>query len=401
MLDGESIGARVSASRKLRGLTQRRLADIAHVSYSLLTKVEAGHATATPAFLTAVARGLRVDMSELTGQPYRGTTAREDRAHATIPEIRRALLAHGVPVDSDGDLVLRSLEELTAAVDHASALRQDTRYAELGEYVPGLIGDLALATQEYQGSQRERAWALLAEAYGAADAVAYKLGYNDLSTLAIERVGWAAERSADPLLVGAAQWLRAGSFLVTGGYHEARLLLTAAHDTLEPLLSHGTERAWSVFGSLHLKQAIVAARAGDAQRAWAHVEEAATAARRVGDNNHYQLAFGPANVGIHEVAVAVELGDGTDAIQRAHHVVLPAGLPAERSSHHFIDLARGYLWHGDRRGALNCLQQARALAPQHTRYHPLVRDTLQALARAERRSTQSLRGFAAWVGLPD
>src|SRR5262249_45092972 len=55
MLEEDSIGARVAAARKFRGFTQRRLADLAHVSYSLLTKVESGHVPATPAFLAAVA----------------------------------------------------------------------------------------------------------------------------------------------------------------------------------------------------------------------------------------------------------------------------------------------------------------------------------------------------------
>ena len=104
MLDEDSIGSRVASARKFRGLTQRRLADLAHVSYSLLTKVESGHVPATPAFIAAVARALRVDIVELTGQPYRGHTAREDQAHATIPEIRRVLLAHDVPTAEDAEL---------------------------------------------------------------------------------------------------------------------------------------------------------------------------------------------------------------------------------------------------------------------------------------------------------
>lgn len=97
MRDEESIGARVAAARKLRGLTQRQLAGRSHVSHSLLTKVEAGHAPATPAFIAAAARGLRVDVTELTGQPYRGQTAREDRVHATIPDLRRELATYSLP----------------------------------------------------------------------------------------------------------------------------------------------------------------------------------------------------------------------------------------------------------------------------------------------------------------
>jgi transcriptional regulator with XRE-family HTH domain len=399
MLDKDSIGARVASTRKFRGLTQRRLADLAHVSYSLVTKVESGQVPATPAFIAAVARALRVHIIELTGQPYRGTNARDDRVHTTVPEIRRVLLAHDLLTDTDAPLP--DLDELAKQVGAASRLRQSARYFELGELVPELIGRLSAAAQRLDEPAKNRAYGMLAEAYGAADAVVYKLGYTDLSSLAVDRVCWASLRSGDPLMVAASHWLRASSFLTSGAYAEANALLTWAREDLEPLLPHAEEELWSVFGSLHLKQAIVAARSNDADSAWSHLAEAKEAATVSGDNNHYQLAFGPTNVRIHEVAVAVELSDGPEAIRRADGFDVPAHMSAERSSHHYIDLARGYLLNADRGRALDSLQQARRLAPQQTRYHPMVRDTLISLARAERRSTRTLRGFAAWVGLPD
>lgn len=399
MLDEDSIGSRVASTRKFRGLTQRRLADLAHVSYSLLTKVESGQVPATPAFIATVARALRVDIIELTGQPYRGANARDDRVHTTVPEIRRVLLAHDLLTSTDAPTP--DLDELAGQVGTASQLRQGARYFELGELVPGLISQLAYAAQRLAGPARDRAYGLLAEAYGAADAVVYKLGYTDLSSLAVDRVCWASLRSGDRLMVAASHWLRASSFLTSGAYAEANALLTWAREDLEPLLGHADSQLWSVYGSLHLKQAIVAARSNDADTAWSHLAEATEAAKVSGDNNYYQLAFGPTNVRIHEVAVAVELSDGAEAIRRADGFEVPATMSAERSSHHYIDLARGYLLNADRGRALESLQQARRLAPQQTRYHPMVRDTLISLARAERRSTRSLRGFAAWVGLPD
>ena len=75
MANEDRIGARVAAIRKLRGLTGRELARRASVSYSLLAKVESGAAPATPAFIGAVARALRVDVPKITGQPYKGRAA--------------------------------------------------------------------------------------------------------------------------------------------------------------------------------------------------------------------------------------------------------------------------------------------------------------------------------------
>ncbi|MGH3998939.1 MAG: helix-turn-helix domain-containing protein, partial [Pseudonocardiaceae bacterium] len=53
------IGKRVAERRKLNGLTQAQLAHRAHVSLSLLCKVETGQRPASPAFTAAVATALR------------------------------------------------------------------------------------------------------------------------------------------------------------------------------------------------------------------------------------------------------------------------------------------------------------------------------------------------------
>jgi hypothetical protein len=55
--------------------------------------------------------------------------------------------------------------------------------------------------------------------------------------------------------------------------------------------------------------------------------------------------------------------------------------------------------HGDREHALRSLMTARRVSPQQTRYHPTVRETLFAIAAADRRSTDSLSGFARWAGI--
>lgn len=82
---------------KLRGVSQRGLAARAHVSYSLLTKVEQGHRPASPAFIGAVARALRVDVPRITGQPYHAPAGQMRALQATIDPIRRALLTHDLP----------------------------------------------------------------------------------------------------------------------------------------------------------------------------------------------------------------------------------------------------------------------------------------------------------------
>jgi transcriptional regulator with XRE-family HTH domain len=99
MPDATTIGQRIAHARKLRGLTQADLAARAPCSKSLIAQVERGHKPATPALIAAVATALNADVTELTGQPYRGSSARTDRIHAAISEIRRR--APACPVTAD------------------------------------------------------------------------------------------------------------------------------------------------------------------------------------------------------------------------------------------------------------------------------------------------------------
>jgi hypothetical protein len=159
----------------------------------------------------------------------------------------------------------------------------------------------------------------------------------------------------------------------------------------------------SVFGSLHLRSAVLAARAGRRADADAHLSEAREVASLVHEGaNHYGMEFGPANVGLHEVSAAIELADGTLAVRRAEQVD-GAGhlrvLPPARTGHYRIEVARGWLYHGDRRRALGALQAARRVSPQLVRIHPMVRDTVHVIARNERRPSEELRSFTAWLGL--
>jgi hypothetical protein len=118
--------------------------------------------------------------------------------------------------------------------------------------------------------------------------------------------------------------------------------------------------------------------------------------------NHYGMEFGPANVGLHEVSTAIELADGTLAVSRAEQIERAGhlrALPPIRTGHYRIELARGWLYHGDRRRALQALRAARRVSPQQTRFHPMVRETVQVIAQAERRPNEDLRSFVAWLGI--
>ena len=393
-----TIGRRIAHARKLRGLTQTGLAGRAHVSKSLIAQVESGHKPATPSLIAAVSGALDVDVTELTGQPYRGENARTDRVHAAIAQMRQALVYWDIPPALD--VPARPVAVLAAETQNVSRLRMQAGYTELGALLPALIMELVVHAHEAHGAQRARVFRLLADAYAAVDSMAYKLGYLDLFALAVERMSWAAEQADDPLLRSVAAIRRSSAFLETGAWDGGARLLERAGREVSAGSMPDDQAALSVLGTVHLRAAIMAARAGHAGPAWDSMSSARQVSDRVGrETRDYGLLFGPANVAIHEVAVAVELGDADEAIRRGADLELPADTPRERSSHHYIDLSRAWLWQRDTAKALACVTKAERLAPQRTRYHPMARETVIRLLDIQRRMPEPLRGLAARMDL--
>lgn len=402
MADQERVGARIAVIRKTRGLTARELASRAHVSYSLLAKVESGAAPASPALIGAVARALRVDVPRVTGQPYQEPRGQAARLHEMTEPIRRSVDTYDLP---DESITPRPAAQLAADVRRISALGMQAKYVQIGAELPGLLDELSAAVHAAREGERAGLFGLLAEGYSGASAIASLLGYLDLRGRVLDRIRWASEQSGDMLRVQRVRWQRTASLMAVGAYDQGLTLMEQVRRDLGEDIAVMDGPTLSVYGSAHLRSAILAARAartkgrGYAQQAWTHIDAARTVADRLGaDRNDYGLAFGPSNVGQHEVSVAVELEDGPEAIRRARQVRLAPAMPPVRRGHHYIDLARGYVMAGDHAGSLRCLQQARRIAPQQTRHHPMVRETVLAIAAAHR-GREELSLFAGWLGL--
>ncbi|HEY1916914.1 MAG TPA: transcriptional regulator [Streptosporangiaceae bacterium] len=262
--------------------------------------------------------------------------------------------------------------------------------------LPRLLNQLHRAAHVYQGRDREMVFGLLVMAYRAADAIADKYGFEDLSARAIELMRGAASQSGEPLLCGVAEYVRAELFF--GKPHAAAGLraLSDAADRVDPGASC---EARAVYGSLHMRAAVLGASAGAAHRAGSHLDAAREAARRVPEGVYYGTAFGSSSVRIHEVAAAAEQGDAASVLARARGWKPAVAVPAERRSHYFIEVARAQLWAGDSGGALASLYEARRIAPQHTQCNQEVHRTLSTLVRLRRRAPDQLLSFAAWAGV--
>jgi transcriptional regulator with XRE-family HTH domain len=264
------VAHRIAVARKANRMTQWQVAEAALISVSLLRKIEQGTRAATPTVLDSLARVLGVDASQLAGDlgPDFG------RMRQAVLPLRYALDCHDLP----GDGPAQPLSELRAAAERVTGQRLASQYAQLVDSLPRVLNQLHHAAHTYQGRDRERVFALLVMAYRAADAIADKYGFEDLSARAIELMRGAAARSGEPLLCGVAEYVRAELFF--GRPHAAAGLraVAGAADRVDPGASC---EARAVYGSLHMRAAVLAANAGVAHQAGPHLDEAREAARRV------------------------------------------------------------------------------------------------------------------------
>lgn len=388
---GESAGRRIAHWRKVRGLTQSGLARAAHVSRSLIAQVEAGHKPATPSLVAAVAAALDLEPAQIFGQPYRGEGPRGDAVHTAIPAIRRAL-AHA-DLAPELDTPPRSLDTLEGELAVLQKLQGAAAHVRLGARLPAVLEELAAHAAE---SDDPRAWRLLNHANAIAVSLVRRLGYHDLAQVGLERAAVAAQRAEDPLLPRLVALSRALLLLTLGEMETALTMVERAAAAVDATDADGL----TVYGSLHLRAAVAAARAGRAHDAWEHHGIAEEVARKVGNRRDpYGLQVTPGNVAIHGCVVAIELGDYDRALRMDERLTLSPRLWAERRAHHEIDMARAHLWVGRHKDALDRILRAERIAPQMTRYHPTSRETVMQLDRVYRTLPESLRALEARMGI--
>ncbi|UUU40020.1 helix-turn-helix domain-containing protein [Streptomyces sp. NBC_00162] len=383
------IGQRIAARRRARRMTQADLAREAHVSLPMIKGCERGVRSPGPSTLEAIAAALGVDASRLD-PAYVGTGR---RVHAALPSISAAIAGYEIAPDPAG----RPLGQLRKDIDDAVGWRLAAQYGFIAAQGPKLLGDALAHLHSASGAHREEAAHLVVAAARTADAVTYKFGAHDLSARLIDVMRWTSGQSKDPDLSACVAYVRAETFLAARAYRVGHLALERALDAVP---TPNTERSMATLGALHMRTAVVAARAGSADAAYNHLNEARTLAQGVPEGVYLGTSFGPSNVRIHEVAVSVSLG--RDHIGRALDVARDWSpgreIPAERRSGFWIEVARAHLWSGNPDEAFNCLKEARKHAPQHVREHPWAREDIGKIRRLKHADAESLTSYGEWIG---
>ncbi|WP_280383384.1 helix-turn-helix domain-containing protein [Nocardia wallacei] len=383
-----TAGEAIARERKLAGLTQRGLANRITYSLSLVKAVEQGREPASPGLISAVAKALRILPEQLTGAPYDDGKPMSDAVNGLT-----VLLAEGryARAEEPG-----SLDAIEADLNETRRLYRADRTRQTIEALPNIIRRLHGAVRDTTGDAQARAYSLLASAYIFAEWSARRVGQTQLTIPALDLADHYAPLGAD---------LRYGDFSILA---RARVLThmgesNVAGQLVDSVIGRAetdTTRAGLVMtGYSHLAACINEARKLNYTNAIAHVDAAQEYAERTGETDLYMTSFGPLNVQFHRHAIELEAGDPHKAARDGSELSIPRSYDKPtRVGHHWQDNARAWLMADKPETALVALNKARAIAPQQTRLHPAVRETLYGIAAAQRRQSESLVGFASWLG---
>jgi len=346
--------------------------------------------------LVRVADALKVPLSDLLGE--QNWSSDQTAAPQETDGLRRVLST----LPGSVQMGPRDLAELEADLLATTRLRAQARYAAAAAALPGLITDLEVTSAASEGDERSAALGLLARAYGLAVATLVRYGEDDLAWVAADRGIYAAEPTGSPVERALGAYRLAHAFVGAGRLIEAVYVVEAALERAAVAGSSPDLR--SLRGALHLPLAVAQARKGDEARAHEALREAEALTH--GPDGRFTMApdlrlatqYGPANVAVHQVSVAVDLGDAGAALALAPRVDRRE-LSVSRYSRHLIDVALAHTLRRDTPGTVGKLLEVERLAPEQLTHFPLVREMLHAALRRERGPLNAeLHGLAERVG---
>lgn len=397
-MDGQeerSIGRRLRQVRYWRRMSLKATAELAGISEGYLSRIERGQRPVERRKLVeALAGALRVSPADLTGQPYPPTNQSESDAHAAAQALRAVLR----DIEIDAPVLFtapRAVEALRPAVSAVATACDDCDYTALGKAVPALIAELyTLATERDSGEARR----MLAEVLHAAFYLSKDLGHGDLAWMVSAHLQRAADAIGDPVWGAVASFVRSHATVGLNARQAGLILAEQGAELVEP----DAGESGQVYGMLHLSAALQSAVTGNPGGSRDHLEEAAGVASRTGNGSFAGLHFGPRNVGVWRVALALELGEPGRVAELARQVDVSAIQSAGRQATFYGDVGRGLAGvRGQEEKAIEALCRAEVLAPHRTHANPFVREAVTDLIRRARRDAggRELRGLAHRMGL--
>ncbi|MFJ4774597.1 helix-turn-helix domain-containing protein [Streptomyces uncialis] len=344
------MGIDLAFWRLQRGLAKADLAEHTDVSTESISRWETGQDWVDRRGVLAVlANALRVDPTELTGQPYSPT----GEQHAVVRAVAFHLRRHLAEPPRSSTRTTESADDLAARVRTAVAAEEAGDEHALALALPELVraADRVVPLLLAPASD-ERAQELRVHAHVLAAGLLRRLGYRDLGWTFLHRARPGAPATLPVLL------------------EEVRLLIDLGSPEYALARAARAEHAAGDDAELSALTAFAHAMAGRREQAEQLLAAAVRRARNERD---------AAVLAVARAAAAVEYGAPAKATEYARAAARTALRPVERAQVQLISAgaaARG----GDTARAVADLVEAEAIAPLRVRLDPFARELVFALA---------------------
>jgi transcriptional regulator with XRE-family HTH domain len=312
-----------------------------------------------------------------------------------------AALAGYPDLGSQPDRSTLSVARLNTAVAAAKRNYQDCRYSTVIGSLPQLLADLRAACASLEGDSRLQSEALSAEAHHVAASILLKLDHEGLAWIAADRSMQAARNSQDLTIVGSSARIITHTLMNGGHFGAATETASSFAQRIDRDTDEHSPDFLSVYGALLLRGAVAASQHSDRHTAATLLDEAQDAGRRLGgDFNHRWTAFGPTNVQLHRVNIALRLGDAGAAVQEARTINMDRIPLTERKATLLMDTSQALTQWGKHEKAYDVLRVAHQMAPEEISSRPAVHRMLRDLmATAPPSIKRQLRAFTTEIGV--
>ncbi|MBB0243204.1 helix-turn-helix domain-containing protein [Streptomyces alkaliphilus] len=388
---GTNLGERIQRARKLAGLTQRELAALSGVSFSLISKLEQGERQdARLETVRKIAAALHVSTTRLVASgPENGPT--EETTDRWLP-VRRALVTDDAP-----DLPEEPTPEgVRQALDGALTLNSHARYTELTEVLPALIRDARVVTDLDPAERELHTHVMLV----VGSVLVQHRQFDTAEQLLDQTLGYTESTPQRATAVSTWCW----SLLRRGRLAEAREKAVYWADELEPRrLTRASPADLAGWGWLLLRAAAAASRDnrdGEARTALRYAKAAATAIgtgeRRV-KGDPLRKVFGSPTIARKQAEHAT-ITDRPDQV-----LALAASIPSNSTNdhrRHLLDVAHAQERMRQHTEAVETLWKLQQEAPEWLAQQRYAKETLDRLVRKRRTLTPEMRALARVVQLP-
>ncbi|MFF9346846.1 helix-turn-helix domain-containing protein [Streptomyces sp. NPDC014734] len=398
------MGRRVAYWRERRGFTQADFGRLMGRTRRWVQDLEGGQRQQDPriSVLMRAADVLRIPLERLL------TDGPPEPLPSTTPPAE-ALPVIGVLYRSDAeDGVSPSLVELRRRLTYCCEAFQACHYGALGRNLPPLVAGAEHAAMQ-AGAEQWEAHVLHSRVLQLAASFLHKYGAATATSAAVvaDRALAAAERSGDPVAIGAASRRVVKSLAHQHQPDAAAEFAVAAARRLHDDLAGVGPLGLSTLGMLYLSAAVAASALSRTpsrvQTAVQHVDQAAEVADQQGaDLNADWTSFGPTNTALHRVDVLARFEDGWSALDAAEGLDESAvrSLANERRAQHLITMARAQLLTRRKESAAESLIEAARLASEEVIGRRSTVDLVADVVDATPVPRRDLRRLAVRCGLP-